>query len=450
MSKDLVTCTAIKSALADDYRWLISSFDPKHRERRATAHIRRRLSPWECAACGRTPPGVSDLQAAHIAPLQECAATTTDNIVPLCVQPRASPPACHPLFDSGCASIDDMAACRVTWAAGGRPVLRERMLTVFERYVHQPLQRGHPTKQLSVLREQLASLPPTSTQWHEVQLTIAEVVRRRARADALEQARREVQRVDPDKLRPRERARLHYERAYVAMLLGDLRQAFRDFDGGRTVLSEVDMPGNGWRWAAHTALVAQVSRIMESHGVTGGWSWNRVRNELTAALNAARADLVALQSASDVPESELRNASRWIQNCLLHLVKPDIAQRRLKAARNKLRHAVQHWGTMDIAHGWDAGFRPTLLSLYGHISLESATSDEDVRVGMGYLVRGAALLLGLRRQQPEGIRDLLFAIADGLCRLHQPVHERRIRAVAEEAVEYSSWFNPSVPRKLER
>jgi len=324
------------------------------------------------------------------------------------------------------------------------------MLAVFERYVHQPQQRGHLTKQLSALRTKLASLQPTSTEWHEVQLNIAEVVRRRARADALEQARREIQRVDPDRLHPRERARFHYERAYIGMLLGDLRQAFRDFDRGRTVLSEMGTPGNGWRWAAHTALVAQVSRIMSSHGVTGGWSWNRVRDELTVALNAARADLAALQSASDVPESELRNASRWIQNCLLHLVKPDIAQRRLKAAHKRFGDAARYWRTMDIARGWDAGFRPTLLSLYGHVALGSATSDEDIRIGMGYLVRGAALLLGLRRQQPEGIRDLLFGIADGLRRLQQPVRERRIRAIAEGAVEYSSWFNPPVPRRLER
>ena len=180
---------------------------------------------------------------------------------------------------------------------------------------------------------------------------------------------------------------------------------------------------------------------------TDGWS---LRDELTVALNAARADLAALHSASDVPESELRNASRWIQNCLLDLAKPDIAQRRLKAAHKRFADASQHWRTMDIARGWDAGFRPTLLSLYGHIVLASVTSDEDIRIGMGYLVRGVALLLGLRRQQPEGIRDLLFGIADGLHRLNQPVREGRIRAAAERVVEYSSWFNPPMPRWQER
>lgn len=449
MPKALATSTAIRSALADDYRWLIASFDPKYRERRATAAIRRRLDPWRCAACGRTPPDVADLQAAHIAPLQECAPTTADNIVPLCVQPRASPPTCHSLFDHGCASIEDMEAARVTWATGGTSTLRERMLAVFERYVDHPQQRGHLTKQLSALRVKLASLQPTSTEWHQVQLTIAEVVRRRARDGALEHARRELQCVDPNRLQPRERARFHYEQAYVSMLLGDIRAAFLDFDGGRAVLADVDMPGNGWRRAAHTALVAQVSRIMSSHGVRGGWSWNRVRDELTIALKTARDDLTALQSAGEAPEAELRNASRWIQNCLLDLVKPDIAQRRFKQAHKRLADAAQRWRTMDITRGWDAGFRPTLLSLYGQITLGSATSDEDIRIGMSYFVRGMALLLGLRRQQPEGIRDILFGIADGLRRLQQPVRGGRITAVAERIVEYSSWFNPPTPKRPE-
>ena len=186
---------------------------------------------------------------------------------------------------------------------------------------------------------------------------------------------------------------------------------------------------------------------MKSHGATGGWSWNQIRDELTVALNAAQADLTILQSGRDVPESELRHAVRWIHNCLLHIVKPDIAQRRLKAADMNFSTASVHWRTMDIARGWDVGFRPTLLSLYGHIALRSANSDENIRIAMGYLVRGVALILGLRRQQPEGIRDLLFGIADGLHLLRQSVHERRIRAVAEQAVEYSSWFNPPLPRR---
>ena len=255
-AKCLTTSTAIKSALADEYHWLISSFDPKYRERRATAALRKHLYPWKCAACGRMPPDVADLQAAHITPLQECAATTTDNIVPLCVQPRASPPGCHFLFDAGCASIDDMAACRVTWAAGAPSMLRASMLAVFERYAQQPQPRGYLTKQLSALRTKRASLQPASNEWHAIQLTIAEVVRRRARADALEQALREIQDVDPDRLHPQEKARFHYERGYISMLLGDLKQAFRDFDDGRTILSEVEIPGNRWRWAAHTSVAS--------------------------------------------------------------------------------------------------------------------------------------------------------------------------------------------------
>lgn len=445
MSGGFTTSKSIESALRDDYRWLISCFDPKDRERHATKALRRQLRPWECAACRRTPPQV-DLQAAHIAPLQECAVTTKKNLVPLCVQPQASPPACHSLFDNGCASMDEMEACRVAWASGTPVNLREPMVSVFDQCFHLPQQRGHLRKQVAVHRREQVSLQPTATQWHEIQLTIAEVVRRRARADALERARRELQRVDLERLSPRDKVRFLYERAYIGMLQGELEQAFQDFDAGRMTLRDTEILGNGWRWAAHTVLLAQVSRIMSSRGIGGGWSWDCVRHELMDALRITRADLDCLRRGNNLSESELRfelrHASRWVQNCLVHLVKPDVAQDLLPQACDRWEDASRNWRTMNVARGWDVGFRPTLLSLYGHITLGSARSDDDIRMSMGYLVRALVLWLGLKRQQPEGVRDALFRIAEGLRRLGEPTREERIRAVAEATVDYSSWFNP--------
>jgi hypothetical protein len=100
---------------------------------------------------------------------------------------------------------------------------------------------------------------------------------------------------------------------------------------------------------------------------------------------------------------------------------------------------------MDITSGWDAGSRSNLLALYGQIALASAASEEDARNALPYLVRALVLLLGLRRQQPEGVRDLLFGIADGLRRVGEGTRGGQIMAVAAACVDYSSWFHPSVP-----
>jgi hypothetical protein len=193
MTTSLRTSSAIKRALAEEYAYLVATFDPKHRERQATNAIKKRLAPWQCAACGRRPPEVERLEAAHIAPLAECAETTPQNLVLLCKEPRAKPPGCHTLFDSGCASIDEMDACRESWTAGRSSVLRDRMLLVFQQHGPRPHQQGHLTKELTNLRAQRNSLSVTSPQWHDVQLSIAEVTRRRARRDALSGALHEIE-----------------------------------------------------------------------------------------------------------------------------------------------------------------------------------------------------------------------------------------------------------------
>jgi len=184
---------------------------------------------------------------------------------------------------------------------------------------------------------------------------------------------------------------------------------------------------------------------MRAGDTAGGWSWNSVLRQLADGLGKARADLKELHDTDGIGESELRNSSRWVYNCLVHLVKPDLAQGRVNAARKRWDEAAKYWRTMDITSGWDAGSRSNLLALYGQIALASAASEEDARNALPYLVRALVLLLGLRRQQPEGVRDLLFGIADGLRRVGEGTRGGQIMAVAAACVDYSSWFHPSVP-----
>lgn len=438
----LTTSTAIKQALAEDYLWLAEHFDPKYRERQATPSRKRRLSPWQCAACGRSPPEVERLEAAHIEPLAECAKTKPENLVLLCKDSR-EPPDCHALFDAGCASINKMHLCRDRWARDVQPALRDEMLLVFKQHGPCPQQQGHLAKEFTRLRERQKALAHDSQEWHTIQLHIAEVTRRRSRTDALKRALSEIERVDPRVLP--EVSLYHYERGYINLLLGNRRQASSDFDDGRSVLAHSAKIGDRWRWAAHTALVVQVNCMLRAAHPQDGQSWNWVRSQLEKALEKAKADLKDLRRIKETsPESELRNASRWVYNCMVHLLKPDLAQGRVKRAAAQWRQATKYWRTMDLTNGWDAASRPTNLALYGQIAMTSSGSEEEIKDAMAYLVRALVMLLGLRRRQPEGVRDLLFAISDGLRRLGERRH-LRVKLVAGASLDYSSWFNPSVP-----
>src|SRR3989442_15581787 len=87
----LTTSTAIRARLAGHYAWLVERFDPKDRERGAADSLKKRLAPNQCAACGRRPPKVDPLDAAHIEPLAECAEKRLDNLLLLWRASRVPP-----------------------------------------------------------------------------------------------------------------------------------------------------------------------------------------------------------------------------------------------------------------------------------------------------------------------------------------------------------------------
>ena len=74
-----------------------------------------------------------------------------------------------------------------------------------------------------------------------------------------------------------------------------------------------------------------------------------------------------------------------------------------------------------------------------------AGDNNAVDEALAYLVRSVVLQIGLRRQQPEGVRDLLFCIADALQEKSDRIHQE-IHSIASRCVDFSSWFNPFVPK----
>ncbi|MCK4476170.1 MAG: hypothetical protein KAU16_05530 [Methanophagales archaeon] len=451
----LRTAYEIRKALGTDYSRLVDLYDIKKRERSARRRMRQQLQPKKCAACGRTPPEVRRLEVAHISPLSECAITIEENLLLLCTENLGdSEPGCHTLYDQGCCSIVNMRECRERWIAGKPPITRIRMTQLRADYGPRPQQQGHLRKELGNLRTQQKSEPTDSEAWCLLQLQIAELTRRRARKNALGRAWNEIIKVHPESPRTDSlKARYFYEKAYIELLSGQLDDAFSDFFKGRKILeSNITIPENRWRWAAHTALLAQSSCIMRFSGTESGWSWDKIRQELTQALSHAQMAAIDLEGAIEEGASlnlrdEYRHARRWEHNGLVHLIKTDLAQGNLEAACKRWDKAYENWQSMDISNGWDAGFRATHLSLYGQLVLKSAQNPNEVDSALAYLVRSLVLLLGLRRQQPEGIRDLLFSVVDALKRKNDSTY-KRIYAIASDCVDFSSWFNPYVPKLL--
>ena len=102
---------------------------------------------------------------------------------------------------------------------------------------------------------------------------------------------------------------------------------------------------------------------------------------------------------------------------------------------------------MDLSSGWDVAARVTLLSLFGRLVLGGG-SAKQASEALPYLVRALVLLLGTRRQQPEGVRELLFAIARGIRALGEQGRSKRLGRVADACKDFSSWINPYVPPRI--
>jgi len=435
----------IRKALGNDYKRLVDKYDIKSRERKATYREAKQLKPELCAACGRKPPEVFRLEAAHISPLAECSTTYRKNLLLLCREQKgAKELGCHALFDQGYCSIREMINCRKDWMANKPATLRSLMLELKSRYGPQPQLQGHFRKELQNLRKKQNSCSPKSQEWHILQIQIAEVTRRRAKKDSIERAWNEITQVNPKEIQSTPLlSRYFYEKAYIELLSGHLNDAFMDFYEGRRALeSDINAPGNRWRWAAHTSLLAQLSCIRRYKHTRAKWSWDTIRKELIKALNYSRAAKnAALKSGLNQDRGQdYRNSSRFVQNCLVHLMKPYIAKGQLSIASKQWKRAYNNWLGMNISNGWDTGFRTTHLWLYGKLLFERGQIDDAV----AHLVRSLVCLLGPRRQQPEGIRDLLFTLGTVLKKKNDPMY-KRVLSVASRSYEFSSWFNPCVP-----
>jgi tetratricopeptide (TPR) repeat protein len=392
-----------------------------------------------CAACGIK----KSLELAHIVALQEGGEPRTRNLIFLCGSNKKVQPGCHQLFDMGCYSVKKMFDLRKRWTNRGAGDIRKEMIKLYKRRLSIPAQgnkRDGPLKGVQELitkkyyRNAIKKLKEMLNYVNhddkvETIIKIAETERRRATRNGLLKAIKYISDIVPEEVPEGIRSWYWYEIGYIELLTGNSERALQSFSISRDSLKK-EQSAYGGKWAAATSILVQINCGLRLRHKRFSWSWNKQKKELNEALKKASKDYSYL-------------GKRWVSNCLWHLARLELAQEHYSKAWNKWRTANNHWHKMDILSGWDAGIRPTILSLKGQICLRMAKSNKEYKKALKFLSRALTQIIGGLPQHPEGMRDLLFAIADAFEGIGEsPCHTKRLRDVARKTMDGSSWLNP--------
>ena len=435
-----MTASEICNDLGEElYNYLICKYDKKMEQREKTGEIKKNFKGKRCAGCGKRDTKKYQLDAAHISPLSECEDTIESNLILLCREKKeVRPLGCHTLFDRGYCSINEIREARSRWEKDKRPELRSLLNRQLTKLGTREQQQGHLKNEVDQLRKIQDELKQDNRkEWVQKQIQIAEIERRRTKKDALNTAEKELNKIAIDQITGSAwRSRYYYENGYIALLKGRPGEALAAFNSEKSKIS-------GWRWTAHTVMAIQAQLVLNPLPMNDA-AWLKIQKVLSKALLEAKRDLRQLRLRRKL--EEIRHAERWVQNCLLQLVKPTIALHKYGDAKKFWNLASKNWERMDLSSGWEAAFRPAQLFLQGKLLLDRDQGKHGADKALPYLVRALVRMVGLKHQQPENSRDLLCAIAVGLKRKNDPYYIE-VKEVAERCIDYSSWFEPSpVPK----
>ncbi len=435
----LLTAYEIRKALNTLYHKL-KRYDHLERERGKTQSCARDVLDVNkdvCAACGMR----GSIQAAHIEPLQECASTTRENIIPLCERSgRRENQGCHQLFDSGYASVVEIKQLKKRWEENKNRVgnaVRKKMQQRYKKHDKQPSQIGaKKTDRIQAMisrGEYYRARKETYRLWckesdpsekFRLCLKYIEVHRRQSRKGYLERARKLYEELSRQEDIPKLYLNLfYYEGGYIYLLLGKHKKA-RDFF--KESLKAVERDQEGWRCkaAAATTLIAQCDIIL-----------NPNRSVINECRREIKIHLEALKKCTDV------HSKRWVHNLMLHLATSKAVEGNISVVKS-VKETWRHWHNMTVLEGWDTNSRLFMLATTGMAYAERAKTAEEAKKALRYLSRSMVLLLGKAKIQPERIRDVLFTIADMLDILKEKRDANRIRRVAERARDGGSWKYP--------
>jgi tetratricopeptide (TPR) repeat protein len=443
-SKMLLTGSMIKKALGSIYERLKNDFDPHKNERRETDRIGRRVFKKKidvCVACGGNRDKGFRLEYAHIVPLEECGETKEENIVPLCERQgkQQENRGCHKLFDEGYASITEVERAKLEWKnSNSKYLLRKQMVKRYKKHQEQSasitsdsknkiqalLTKGATVQAITEAKRLLKQTNDKDTIF-ELKLKIINIERRRSALGALERSAKYFDQLEQENGVPKKFASwFYYEGGYIKLLSGHHNTALKYFQQS---LNAIDKTKKNWQ----AQFVAATSLIVQSKIALMGSK---------APFSTLRSQLIKAKTIAS--QAKEIHGTRWISNCLWHLVTVDILRGNIQCAQESFEEAQNHWHTMTVLEGWDKRSRLTILAITGELLAEKAKNKTNAREALKYLTRALVLLVGARPHFPERGRDLLFATARMLHLIGWSRKAGQVDNVASRIREGSSWRFP--------
>jgi hypothetical protein len=438
----LLTTWHVRVALGEDYTYIKDHFDPLPEQRektRDTAAEAFKGKPKACAICGEK----IRLQSAHIQALAECGETTPENLIPLC----SSTPGrkgCHRLYDTGCASQQEMFEARQHWMqTGPDPSLRSLMKKRLCLHRSQPpnsgatagdeiqhfIDNGYYCLALKAIRKRLSGV--SGAERFRYELKRIEVLRRRTAKDSLEKAACTWSKLQASGAIPQPLTSLfYYEGGYIEMLLGRHEAALPYCRRSREAITLEDgtpTPGMEGAWLASAGLEIQTTIALK--GVHAPWADVMQLAEKARSLSEQAKDM-------DI------HGRRWVDNWNWHTVRIELVRGRMDNCVAVLKEAEAYARRVTTLEKWDWLGLAIRRTISGAVMAAQASSACDAKRALRHLSRALVLQVGQNRKHPEMVRDLLFAIAACLRLLGRNDRAERVESVAKRTRDGSSWLYP--------
>lgn len=439
----------IRKALGDCYD-LIECFAKRDEEDRLRRQQKERLLrkyPHRCASCGRDYPGGKELQAAHILAREEGGEPSEKNFVLLCYN-------CHELYESGCASLNEMEKTAECWRNGEVLPLEEKMLArrkscrplqatvrplvdLFkEDEVYNFVQKRWWLKALKAL-SQAKRFQMSNENRLVITIVQAQIHRRRAAQKAVEKAAHLLEEIDSTRLQNERLPFYFYELGYVKQLQGLTLEAgdcFLTSCKSASALNDEYAPLEeviGHAQYLATEVIRKSALSLSDPGTAA----SIIEGFDTEAERAARCQ---------APFGE-----RWELNCKLWKINLLLKCKNLDMASRYFEEATELRYSQNVTTGWTVDARPTMATMRGLLYvLQSDVSNEHIEQGLRFLALALVPLLGGRSQRAEGIRDKLLGFETGLDLLQGPRQNgykrgvEKIGSVRQRIKEGSSFLDP--------
>lgn len=402
-------------------------YDIKSNETKKTSQIKKEIikesgNEEKCAICGREK---LRIEAAHIEPLEAGALTTKENIILLCSNSINSvTPGCHELFDEGLTSIKLIEKLKNSTDSYENGSIREKMMELWketktDKNTQNPLQqlisKKHWGKALYSLKEQKKCTPNGIN--FSIIIKEAEINRKRTAKGGLKQARKLLDSIG--KIIPKLfHSQFCYELGYVHLLSGEHDLALKQFE-----LSQKKENDNIKKTATF-------------------WLW--LNAEIALKGNQSRWDIVQKKMDEIFKNKNQTNSifsKRIHANGLFNIVRVFLIKKEFEKAKDRLDEAIEHWKEMDITTGWEKSFIPTILSLRGQVLVSLKDTESDINKALKLFSRYLVIMLA-GKQVPEGIRDVLFPVAECLRKIGNKKIADNVEEIAKRILDGASFKFP--------